>query len=126
LRGLSFESKLIATSVLGGLASVAGGGKFANGAITAAFGYLFNQMGEEQRGKWKSYEDAVFETWKDAQEGTVPLAVGITGNPMQSGDAINSWEVMGEEGSRVSRSSITARSGVDFRPFRAFRGVPVE
>jgi hypothetical protein len=39
---LGFEGGLVATSVLGGLASVAGGGKFANGAITAAFGYLFN------------------------------------------------------------------------------------
>jgi RHS repeat-associated protein len=28
----------------GGLASVAGGGKFANGAVTAAFGYLFNSQ----------------------------------------------------------------------------------
>jgi hypothetical protein len=28
--------------VLGGAASVAGGGKFANGAITGAFGYMFN------------------------------------------------------------------------------------
>ena len=28
----------------GGLASVAGGGKFANGAVTAAFGYLFNDI----------------------------------------------------------------------------------
>jgi hypothetical protein len=31
--------------VVGGVASVAGGGKFANGAITGAFGYLFNQRG---------------------------------------------------------------------------------
>jgi hypothetical protein len=31
--------------VLGGLGSVAGGGDFANGALTAAFGYLFNQCG---------------------------------------------------------------------------------
>ena len=45
LRGLDFGAKLVATSVLGGLASVAGGGKFANGAVTAAFGYLFNEMG---------------------------------------------------------------------------------
>src|SRR5262249_26183636 len=35
---------LVANSVLGGLASVAGGGKFANGAVTGAFGYLFNQL----------------------------------------------------------------------------------
>jgi hypothetical protein len=29
-------------AAIGGLASVAGGGKFGNGAVTAAFGYLFN------------------------------------------------------------------------------------
>jgi RHS repeat-associated protein len=33
---------LVANTVLGGAAAVAGGGKFANGAITGAFGYLFN------------------------------------------------------------------------------------
>ena len=32
-----------AHGLIGGLASVAGGGKFENGAVTAAFGYLFNQ-----------------------------------------------------------------------------------
>jgi RHS repeat-associated protein len=37
-----FVAGLAANSVLGGLAAVAGGGKFANGAVTAAFGYLFN------------------------------------------------------------------------------------
>jgi hypothetical protein len=30
------------SAAVGGLASVAGGGKFANGAVTAAFGYLLN------------------------------------------------------------------------------------
>jgi RHS repeat-associated protein len=49
LTGLSFESKLVSTSVLGGLASVAGGGKFANGAITAAFGYLFNGAAHDEK-----------------------------------------------------------------------------
>jgi hypothetical protein len=33
-----------ASAVLGGLGSVAGGGAFANGAVTAAFGYLFNAV----------------------------------------------------------------------------------
>ena len=33
------------SGVVGGLASVAGGGKFENGAVTAAFGYLFNAQG---------------------------------------------------------------------------------
>jgi hypothetical protein len=36
---------------VGGVASVAAGGNFANGAVTAAFGYLFNEMGSSaQRG----------------------------------------------------------------------------
>lgn len=33
----------VASVVAGGTVSVIGGGKFANGALTAAFGYLFNQ-----------------------------------------------------------------------------------
>jgi RHS repeat-associated protein len=32
------------SGAIGGLASVAGGGKFADGAVTAAFGYLFNDV----------------------------------------------------------------------------------
>ena len=33
---------LVASSVIGGTASVIGGGKFSNGATTGAFGYFFN------------------------------------------------------------------------------------
>ena len=40
--GLRFEEGLVVTTVAGGLASVAGGGKFGNGAVTSSFGYLFN------------------------------------------------------------------------------------
>lgn len=39
----------IFSATVGGLASVAGGGKFANGAITAAFGHLFNQVAQSIR-----------------------------------------------------------------------------
>ena len=39
---LDWTGRLLFKSVLGGLASVAGGGKFANGAVTGAFQYLFN------------------------------------------------------------------------------------
>jgi hypothetical protein len=46
LKGLNFTHNLVAHAVVGGLASVAAGGKFANGAVTAAFGYLFNQAGK--------------------------------------------------------------------------------
>jgi len=43
LADLGFHRNLVAHSVVGGLASMAAGGNFANGAVTAAFGYLFNQ-----------------------------------------------------------------------------------
>jgi RHS repeat-associated protein len=43
-QGFSIGSLLMNTAV-GGVASVAGGGKFANGAVTAAFGYLANNLG---------------------------------------------------------------------------------
>jgi hypothetical protein len=46
---LGFEGGLAASSVVGGFASVAGGGKFADGAVTAAFGYLFNDYWHRAR-----------------------------------------------------------------------------
>jgi len=42
--GIKDEGALIGHAVVGGLASVAGGGKFANGALTGAFDYLFNYL----------------------------------------------------------------------------------
>jgi RHS repeat-associated protein len=47
---LPFAAALVANSTLGGLSSVAGGGKFANGAVTGAFGYLFNQAAHAAAG----------------------------------------------------------------------------
>jgi RHS repeat-associated protein len=41
-------SKGIAVTVIGGTASVLGGGKFENGAVTAAYGYLFNQLAHQR------------------------------------------------------------------------------
>jgi len=45
INGPNKVAALVENAVLGGVASVAGGGKFANGAITGAFGYLFNYCG---------------------------------------------------------------------------------
>ena len=42
IANLDFVSGLMASAALGGAAAVAGGGKFANGAQTGAFGYLYN------------------------------------------------------------------------------------
>jgi RHS repeat-associated protein len=44
ITGQNFALNTTLNAVLGGLASVAGGGKFANGAVTGAFGYLFNDF----------------------------------------------------------------------------------
>ena len=40
----SVPAEAIATAVVGGTASVLAGGKFANGAVTASFGFAFNQL----------------------------------------------------------------------------------
>jgi RHS repeat-associated protein len=42
----------IQSAVVGGTTSVLGGGKFSNGAITSAYGYLFNAIGAEKRKEW--------------------------------------------------------------------------
>ena len=42
-------AKILASSVVGGTASVLGGGKFANGAITGAFVMIFNHMSHSER-----------------------------------------------------------------------------
>ncbi len=41
-------------AILGGVGSVLGGGKFENGAVTGAFGYLFNELLHEQNGRYLS------------------------------------------------------------------------
>jgi hypothetical protein len=46
-RELGVIGKGVAVSVIGGTASVIGGGKFENGAVTAAFGYLFNCLASQ-------------------------------------------------------------------------------
>ena len=49
----------IMEATAGGLASVAGGGKFANGAVTAAFGYLYNDLavifGHQKPDSWNFF-----------------------------------------------------------------------
>ncbi|MNQ42046.1 hypothetical protein D3C85_557410 [compost metagenome] len=67
----NFGYEIAFTSTLGGIASVAGGGKFANGAMTAAFGYIFNYCAHngcfDRRFDWN---DAV-DHWKNGNGATV-------------------------------------------------------
>jgi hypothetical protein len=46
-----FVAGLLVNAALGGGAAVLGGGKFEHGAITGAFGYLFNQAANVARGR---------------------------------------------------------------------------
>jgi RHS repeat-associated protein len=54
INGNGFVFGLVANSALGGGAAVLGGGKFENGAITGAFGYLFNACGADPHGCLKA------------------------------------------------------------------------
>ena len=57
----------MATTVVGGTVSVIGGGKFANGAAQAAFGYLFNAAVSENYEQGKSAESK-HEDWLRVQK----------------------------------------------------------
>lgn len=64
--------KLIATTVVGGTVSVLGGGKFANGAMTAAFSFMYNEtqhtFGPENVDKlYESYLDISYKTVGDKE-----------------------------------------------------------
>ncbi|SFV02101.1 RHS repeat-associated core domain-containing protein [Polaromonas sp. YR568] len=72
-----FAAKLVSHAIVGGTASVLGGGKFENGAVTAAFGYLFNELRHEssslQRGEaTKGTRAAYAHGWIDASENAIP------------------------------------------------------
>jgi hypothetical protein len=41
---VEWDASYVTAAVVGGTTSVIGGGKFSNGAITGAFGYLFNHL----------------------------------------------------------------------------------
>ena len=43
------KARAAASAMIGGTASVIAGGKFANGALSGAFGYLYNQQGRSAR-----------------------------------------------------------------------------
>jgi hypothetical protein len=75
INGRAFSmGRLVANSVLGGVASVAAGGKFVNGAVTAAFGYLFNQTLEGMKSTEKNFVEPRPGLRLQAEEGDEVLA----------------------------------------------------
>jgi len=79
-------------SVVGGTASVLGGGKFANGATTAAFGYLFNEM-LHPRNLSPEYQGAKDWYQSTVDEATAKIDGGACANrgcsPMERGRLIH-------------------------------------
>jgi len=91
LPNMSFEGGLVARMAIGGTASVLGGGKFDNGAMTAAFAYMFNEWQHQRKtnelvqkalkdgtltlneanGIWRANDDANFVLTVDANKLTV-------------------------------------------------------
>jgi len=62
-------AKGIAASVAGGVGSMIAGGKFENGAVTAAYGYLFNYCSS---GKCtNAFEQAMYDYWPGYKAGTL-------------------------------------------------------
>jgi hypothetical protein len=59
----------VASAVIGGTASVMGGGKFANGAQTGAFGYLFNYCAHGGQCTTK-FEQFMYDWWPGYKFGT--------------------------------------------------------
>jgi hypothetical protein len=58
---------LVVSAAVGGTAAALGGGNFANGAVTAAFGYMFNQLSENSARALR--EGAVGKLWDEATAG---------------------------------------------------------
>lgn len=69
-------AKTIASAFVGGTASSLGGGKFANGAVSGAFTYMFNQAQDGARSeeelaqiaKWKSDAEKIREIYQEVWE----------------------------------------------------------
>lgn len=76
----------VAASVAGGTASVVTGGKFGNGAYTAAYGYLYNHLGIALAGVAAKIGHSFYTAKKlnAAADATVDLAKKVTPNPQQA------------------------------------------
>jgi len=78
----------ITSSVIGGIGSVIGGGKFESGAVTAAFGYLFNTEGGRIVG---GAIGAIVGTMAGAGPEDVPAVVEGTVLGADVGDKVSDW-----------------------------------
>jgi hypothetical protein len=100
-------------AVVGGLASVAGGGKFENGAVTAAFGYLFSQMTRPQELRAGEYARTYVDFWGNVQ-------VEYLG-PYKDLDSISQEAVRVHEGVHVQQLEALTVRGCPWGCFAMYR-----
>lgn len=81
-QGFGEIGNLVAHSVVGGTGSVIGGGKFSNGAVTGAYGYLFNDCNHEkcnvQEETNASSQKSTSNYWFDLLKETLPEVLSET------------------------------------------------
>lgn len=125
-KGVAARTAIVATAA--GTASALGGGKFANGAITAAFQHLFNA--EAHRGNWfqragrragEFYDDYVVPAAEGARDGAMAFADGMIPfyDPLAEGGYYNAndeslmmSQALGQSSRNLAGSlAVTARAG---------------
>jgi hypothetical protein len=125
-KGVAVRTTIAATA--GGTASALGGGKFANGAVTAAFQHLFNA--EAHRGNWfqragrkavEFYDDYVVPAAEGARDGAMAFADGVIPfyDPLAEGGYYNAndeslmmSQALGQSSRNLAASlAVTARAG---------------
>ena len=80
--GQDVVSGTITSAIVGGTASVLGGGKFANGAQTAAFGYLFNECAHTRACGFGSPNGESYSASTPWQDYSGKLVLGADGRPL--------------------------------------------
>jgi RHS repeat-associated protein len=97
--------KTIASAVVGGTASAIGGGKFANGATSGAFTYLFNHAGSHLEEREQQLSDLKV-------GGVVFLASGLANEETTSGQTVGSYFLGLEKSQNEYLSSIGVRERI--------------
>jgi RHS repeat-associated protein len=103
---------LATTMIVGGTTSVIGGGKFANGAETAAMGYIFNYCapGHGNSCGWQSLKALL----QDSPLGQAWYAV--FGNPNAPVNEVNTYILYSVQGSAAVGAGVTLQGGLAYTP----------
>jgi len=85
VQNVDIMTKTIMVAIAGGTASVLGGGKFANGAMSAAFVFMFNEMGKSLKWSlkrlWERKGTILRDHWRGIKGGAKGLHALLTSNP---------------------------------------------